>query len=131
MEYNDILIGGPSYRFTDTPVSLQKISELPFVCLSENTMTYQFYSNFYQSHNLTLNPELEAATTDQILPMIKNDLGIGFIPSIFASEALEKQEVFQIPLIEKIPARHICLIESEEHPLSVAAMDMKKILIQT
>lgn len=128
MECQDILIGGPSYHLTDTPVSLKEVSGLPFVCLSEGTMTYQFYSDFYQSHSLTLTSDFEAATTDQIMPMIKNDLGIGFVPFVFAADSLKKQEVFQIPLIEKIPVRQICLIENEEHPLSVAAMEMKKIL---
>lgn len=128
MECQDILIGGPSYHFTDTPVSLKEVSGLPFVCLSEGTMTFQFYSDLFASHNLTLNSDFEAATTDQIMPMIKNDLGIGFVPHVLAADSLQKNEVFQIPLIEKIPLRQICLIENEEHPLSIAAMEMKKIL---
>lgn len=129
MEYEDILICGPDYHFTDTPVSLKEVSDLPFVCLSEETMTYQFYSDFYQSHGLTLKPDFEVAATDQIMPMVKNNLGIGFIPLIFALDALSKKEVFEIPLKEKIPARQICLIENAEHPLSVAAMEMKKLLV--
>lgn len=130
MKFRDILIGGPSYHFTDTPVALNEVRELPFVCLAQDTMTYQFYFEFYRKHNLTFKPEFEATTTDQILPIIQNDLGIGFVPSIFAVDALKKKEVFQIPLIEEIPERQICLVENENHPLSVAAAEMKKILTQ-
>ena len=43
-------------------------------------MTYRFYDEFYRSNHLILKPEFEAATTDQILPMVKNNLGLGFFP---------------------------------------------------
>lgn len=128
--FHDILIGGASYSFLkDKAVSLKELTDYPMVCLGENTMTYRFYEDFYRSNKLTLNPELEAATTDQILPMIKNDLGIGFIPEILAKDALKKQEVYHIPLIENIPGRQICFIENENYPLSIAAKELKRLLI--
>ena len=34
-------------------------------------------------------PEIEAATADQILPMVQSDLGIGFVPTDF----LEKENM--------------------------------------
>lgn len=128
--FHDILIGGPSYSFLkDKAVSLKELTDYPMVCLGENTMTYRFYEDFYRSNKLTLNPELEAATTDQILPIIKNDLGIGFIPEVLAKDALKKQEVYRIPLIEKIPSRQIRFIENENYPLSIAAKELKQLLI--
>lgn len=130
--FHDILIGGSSYSFLkNKTVSLKELTDYPLVCLGENTMTYRFYEDFYRSNKLTLNPELEAATTDQILPMIKNDLGIGFIPEVLATDALKKQEVYHIPLIEKIPSRQIQFIENENYPLSTAAKELKRLLIST
>lgn len=130
MEFKDILIGGPSYSFlTNAPVSLEELKEYPFVCHGRNTMTYQFYESIYHKHGLSLNPELEIATTDQILPIIKNDLGIGFIPEIYAKEALLKNEICQIPLSEELPRRQILFIENENYPLSVAAGELKKLLL--
>lgn len=129
--FKDIVIGGPSYSFLKgTAVSLKELTGYPLICLGENTMTYRFYENFYHSHQLSLKPELEAATTDQILPMIQNDLGIGFLPEIFAKEALKKNEVTRILLNEEIPDRQICFVEHENHPLSIAAKELKKLLLQ-
>ena len=54
----------------------------------------------YRRNDLTLNPEFEAATTDQILPMVKNNLGIGFFPEKMAQEALASGEAFRICLKE-------------------------------
>lgn len=128
--FKDILIGGPSYSFLEgRTVSLKELTGYPLVCLGENTMTYRFYENFYHSHHLSLRPELEAATTDQILPMIQNDLGIGFLPEIFAEEALLKNEVTRIFLSEELPDRQICFIEHENHPLCLAAEELKKLLL--
>ena len=130
INFHDILIGGPSYAFCkDRPLSLHDIAAYPLVCLGESTMTYQFYAEFYRSHNLPLKPELEAATNDQILPMVKNDLAIGYIPEVYASEALAKKEVYQLNLLEKIPERQICFVENQNHPLSIAAKELKALLI--
>lgn len=131
MEFKDILIGGPSYaRHENIPVSLKELSDYPLVCLNENTMTYQFYEDFYRRNHLIFKPELEVAVTDQLLPIIKNDLGVGFLPEIFVRDALAKGEVHQLLLTEEIPPRQICLIESQNQPLSLAAKELKKMLIE-
>jgi len=125
--FRDILVGGPDYaHLTANPHSLRELSAFPLICLGENTVTYHLYEQLYHSLQLPFRPELEAATTDQILPMIKSNLGIGFLPEIYAREALKKQELFSIPLCEDLPQRQICLIENERYPLSRAARELKK-----
>lgn len=129
--FQDILIGGNTFRnLSKTPVSLRDISHYPLVCLGEDTMSYRFYDDFYRKNDLILKPEFEAATTDQILPMVKNNLGLGFFPEELAKEALLSDEVCQIPLQEKIPCREIFLVENTEHSLTVAAGTLKKLLIE-
>lgn len=128
----DVLVGGPAFAFlAEHTVTLREISGYPMICLGENTITYEFYRRFYREHHLELKPELEAATIDQILPMIRNDLGIGFMPEILVREALEKGEVFRLPLKEKIPDKHICFVENETQPLSIAAKALKELIFQS
>lgn len=130
LQFQDILIGGPSYAsYENTVFSLKDTAAYPLVCLGEGTMTYQFYADFYRHHQMILKPELEAATADQLLPMIKNDLGIGYIPEIYAKDALKKKEVYQLCLSEDIPARQICFIENRQYPLSIAADALKDLLM--
>ncbi len=59
----------------------------------------------------------------------KNDSGIGFLPRDLANGALAHKETFHIPLYREPPARHICLIQDRERPLSIAAIAMKEILL--
>ena len=132
MTFQDILIGGKAFSsLADKPLSLAELEKYPLVCLDEHTMTYQFYEHFYRSHGLSLKPELEVAATDQILPIVKNNLGWGFIPEIFAKEALASGEVVQIPLQESIPSREIYLVEKRERPLSIAAGALKNMLLNS
>ena len=130
MHFQDILIGGSEFfELSKKPISLSELKNHPIICLGEHTTTYHFYENFYRSHKLILRPELEAATTDQILPMVKCNLGLGFIPEIFAKNALDTGEICQIHLKETLPHREIYLVENKERPLTVAAEALKSMLI--
>lgn len=130
MQFQDILIGGTSFApYKDRVFSLKEITSYPLVCLGEGTMTYHFYQDFYRENDLDLKPELEAATTDQILPMIESNLGIGYIPDIYVKNALERQSVYQLHLKEQIPKREICFIENRNNTLSVAAKAFKTLLL--
>ena len=68
------------------------------------------------------------ATTDLIMPMIVNNLGIGFLPYAFAEEAIRKGEAVEISVKEGIPDRNICLVTENQRTLSVAAMEFIKMM---
>ncbi len=128
--FQEILIGGRHYSFLkDTPHNLSELLQYPFVCLGKETMTYEFFSNLLLKYDLVFKPDIEVASTNQLMPMIKNDLGIGFIPEHFAREALESGEVFSIPLEEQIPRRSICLVENTSRCPSIAANALKKMIL--
>ena len=94
------------------------------------TATYHFYYNLFLSHGIELIPDTEAATTDQILPLVKNELGLAFLPEEMAKEALQKQDIVQLPLKDKIPKRHVCMVYDSKRPMSIAAQKLKKILLE-
>lgn len=128
--FRDVLVGGPAMAAeADRVLTLAETTAWPFICLGEETITYQCYEAFYRGHGCRMRPDLQAATTDQILPMIKDNLGIGFVPEIFARDAIEKGEVYQLTLAEELPFRQICLLENERYPQSVAANALKELLV--
>ncbi len=132
MQFQDILIGGSAFsHLAKSPVSLTQICRYPHVSLGEDTMSYRFYENFYRNFGLKLKPDFEAATTDQILPMVKNNLGLGFFPEKLAEEALATGDLCRIPLKEQIPGREIFLVEQKKRPLSLAAEALKSLLIHS
>lgn len=129
--FQDILVGGTTFTALGSQeLSLAELRNYPLICLGRETMTWQFYHDLFLSQGLELNPDTEVATTDQILPLVKSDLGLAFLPEPMAQEALRQQRIVQIKLREKIPERQICMVYDRQHPLSVAAQRLKKDILE-
>lgn len=127
--YTERLICSKKYSFlAEKKQHLSDLQRYPFVSLARETLTYEYYTEFFLQHGLVLTPEIEVATSDQLIPVITHDLGIGFVPEVLLNDYPDADEIFEIPLYEKIPARSICLVEDTSHPLSVAAMKLKDML---
>ena len=92
-------------------------------------MTYEFYTQLFLKIGCVWNLDTEVATANQLLPMIENNLGIGFIPDFLARKAIAEGRVFSIPLEQEVPAREILLIEDKTRYLNIAANSLKKMLI--
>lgn len=93
-------------------------------------MTYHFYHQLFLSHGIELTPDTEAATTDQILSLVKSELGLAFIPSKMAEDAIQKREIVALSIHETIPTREVCLVYDRQHPMSIAAQKLKNIILE-
>ena len=124
-----VLVAGPEYAdLAARPLTLQEVADLPLVCLGPGSSTYTFFGQLFAQQGLTLSPDIQAATADQILPMVRYGLGLGFVPMELARGPLEKGEVIQLSLDQPIPARWISLVKDKSRPLSVAALELEKTL---
>jgi len=127
VDVQEIAVCGGAYRsLTGCEITLETLSGYPIISLVEQGSTYRFYRQFFAEHHVPFEPDIEAATADQILPMVKANLGIGFVPVSFLSED-GGQSIYPIELAEKIPLRKICLVESIQYPVAAAAKELKKI----
>lgn len=127
--FRDILVGGPQFAaLAEQELPLKKLSDYPLIFLTRETMTYRFYEHLFFTYGLPLRPDMEAAATTQILALVKNDLGLAFLPEALAAEALEREEVFRIPLREQIPERQVCLVKDTSRTLSIAAEAFEQLL---
>lgn len=107
-------------------VSLAELRDYPLISLGSDTKSFEFYSEFFKSCGEPYQPDIEAFTADQILPVAEAGLGIGFVPPEFIRPS---DNVKIIDLIEEIPMRSICLIKRAEQPLSVAAAKLEKMIL--
>ena len=97
--------------------------------LGPHTATFDFYSRLFAAEGLPYRPDIEAATADQILPMVKSDLGVGFVPDSFARDDIEAGSVFTFSLETPIPKRPVCLLKQENRLLSVAARELERMIL--
>ena len=129
MPFQEILIAGRNFEFLQGRCwALKELQQYPLICLGSETMTYAFYNQFYLSNNLVLQPDTEAATTDQVVPLVKSGLGLGYVPQNFAKDALAAGDVFTIQLKEEIPTRHVVLVQDGGRVPNAAAREFARML---
>ena len=75
-----------------------------------------------------LRPDTEAATTDQMLTLVKSELGLAFVPEPMAKDLLARGELVQLHLQEIIPTRSICLVYDHHRPLNTAARKFQQMM---
>lgn len=120
---------GAAYRtLARREITLEELADYPLICLGRHTKTYELYAGWFLEHGMVLSPEIEAATADQILPMVRSDLGIGFVPEDFLTEEGGSSGVFRLRLREPVPERCICMLKRSDRPLSIAAKQLEAML---
>ena len=130
-KYRDILIAGKRFeelKAGKEELSLKELVSYPWISLTAETITRRFLNEYFEKNGLTFAPDMELATTDMILPAVRHNLGMGFIPAEFADAELESGQVFEIKVKEKLPERNIVLIYDMEYPQSIAAKEFQKFL---
>ena len=130
-KYRDILIAGMRFeelKAGKEELSLKELVSYPWISLTAETITRRFLNEYFEKNGLTFAPDMELATTDMILPAVRHNLGLGFIPAEFAEAELKSGQVFEIKVKEKLPERNIVLIYDMEYPQSIAAKEFQKFL---
>ena len=131
LPFHDVLLCGSQYReLASRPRRLKDLEPYPFICMGRGTGTYEFYQQLFARHNLPLRVDMEAATMDQVLPMIRHNLGIGFYSEELAGPSVSDGTVYQIRLVEPIPERAVCLIEDTARPQSIAMKALRCLLCE-
>lgn len=127
--FQDIVVCGERYRYlTGEKVSFRELTGLCIVSVNKTTKTYEYYRTLFRRYGLEFAPEIEVSTSNQILPIVKNNLGVGFIPASFAENEIANGEVFRLETEEEITPREVCLIKRADFSLSVAAKEFERLL---
>lgn len=109
----------------DRPVTPEELLRYPIVSLGAQSTSYQLYSAYFAAQGLRFAPDIEAATADQILPLVEAGLGIGFVTEDFLHGA---PELHALELTVPLPAREICAVKRTGQPLSLAARELERLL---
>ena len=115
--FRETAVAGRAFAYlADAPLTFADLARFPLVCPNEKTATRRFYAGLFAQNGAPFRPAVEAATSDQILPLVKSNLGIGFVSRDFLTDADGV-----VPLRIDIPAREIRLLKRRDKPLSLAA----------
>lgn len=130
-DFRETAVCGTSFSFlkNNKNITLSQLNEYPLISLGKQTKTYEFFSQFFAQKGVKFAPDIEAATADQILPMVRHNLGIGFVPEEFLDEQ-KSDSIYKLNLEEQISPRSICIVTKEDLPLSLAAKELKNMIIE-
>lgn len=120
IEFKDVLIGGTCYKeLWGKNIELTKLAQYPYISICSGTATRTFYDAFFEKHNLCITPDIEVATTDMIIPMVRNNMGLGFVPNPMIDE--EDTNVHIIITSRGLQKRSINIVYNTATPKSPAA----------
>lgn len=127
--FQDIVIAGKRFRELEgKSLSLKELTRYPVICLSQGTATRKFLEQQFLDEGVSLEPDVEPATTDLVTPLTAHNLGVGFVPENFAAEALKAGSVFRIRLQKELPPRRVCVVSDSSHPVSLAGKQFMSLL---
>jgi len=123
LDFEEILVGGNQYGdLCRTPLALKELSHCPWIGLGQGTATYDLYRNFFLKYHVDMNLDMEVATSNLMLPLIENNLGIGFVPEKLAVPLLEQNRIVHLSLNCHVPKRSIQIVSDKGREKSPAAI---------
>lgn len=122
MSFTEILAGGTQYqRLCEVPLKLEELKNYPWIGLGRGSATYELYKAFFIAHRMDLEPDMEVATSNLMLPLIENNLGLGFVPEKMALPYVKEKRIWQIPVEFAVPDRSVQIAWDKGRGRSAAA----------
>lgn len=130
LDFEEILVGGIHYeKLCQAPVKLKDLKQYPWVGLGRETATYNLYKDFFIRHGVDMELDMEVATSDLMLPLIENNLGIGFVPEKLALPLLKEKKLVKISIDCEVPWRSAQVVSDMGRGKSLAADTFYKYLV--
>ena len=127
-KFHEVAVCGSAFsELLKKKVCFSELLRYPMVSLGAQTKSFELYSEFFSEQGLQYRPETETATADQILPMVKADIGIGFVPKEFL---IGVDGVSVIETEKPLPEREIRIVKRREQTLSLAAKEPEKLILK-
>lgn len=129
-DIQEVPVCGEAFSFLrGRPLSLEELAQYPLIGLGPDTVSFRFFSKIFSQHQLPFHLDVETATADQILPFVREGLGIGFVPEEFLQERSSSAPVQVLSLEEPIPKRSVLLLNRERQVLSAAARKLNQMIM--
>lgn len=120
---------GPKYKEICKDMhTLKELSELPLIGLSPGTLSYEFYNDIFAEYGLEYDLDTITQLDGQNIPLIKSNMGIGFLPETVTS-FYGLTDLCQIEITDPIPDRYLVAIESVKKVNTPPVEGLKNMLL--
>lgn len=103
------LLGNLEYKNQITQaISLKDlVANYPIITQKEPSNTRAFLNSLMEEHHINFHPQFDIVSYSLVKDFAKIGMGISYITKEFTKSELQSHDLFQIPIIEKIPTRHL------------------------
>ena len=113
---NDCFVVNNKYRdLIDKEISLKDLNNYPLILQAKGSNTREFLDNVTKKYDVILKPNIELATYSLIVEFSKIGFGIGYATKEYIKNEINKKELFELKIKEKIPSRYIAIALSKNH----------------
>ncbi len=126
---HDCFVAGQEFAFLkDTPISIKDLASYPLLLLEKGSNSRRFIDSFARRGGTALRPEIELGSSDLLVEFAAVDLGIACVVREFVGSELASGRIFEVRLVEEIPARSAGIVTMKDVPLSRAATEFARLL---
>lgn len=111
MTFGEVPAGGPDYAaLSDRPMTLKEFRLHSIIGLGYGTASYEYYRKVFIEQHLDYEPAMEVATADLVIPLLQNNLGVGFVPEPLATPFFENGSLVPLTLNVPLPSRKVNML---------------------
>lgn len=122
LTFQEIPAGGNEYAaLADRPMTLKEFRLHSIIGLGYGTASYEYYRKVFMEQKLDYEPGMEVATADLVIPLLQNNLGVGFVPEPLAAPFFEDKSLVPLCLDIPLPAREVKMLWDKNRSQSRAA----------
>lgn len=95
-------------------ISINELSQYPLLLQQAKTSTRKALDNILGGSLEIFEPNIEVATTEVMLDLVKKGLGIGYFAKMSVMDKLQSGELIEIPIKEELPKTKIGIVYIKE-----------------
>lgn len=107
-DFDFVMFASPKIKklYSDFITPNQDFSSLARICQPAAGRVRKRFDEYIKSKNFTMGPTIEIRGTQTIKNLVKNDMGICFLPKFTIQEELDKDVLVEIPIDKKFEPIH-------------------------
>lgn len=128
-QVQDCFVTGEKFKhLCNKTQHLKDLVNYPLILLEKSSNSRSYIDQYFKNNLIDVTPAFELGNIDLLIHFAKYDFGIACVIKDFIQDELDKGDLYEVKVIEKIPARNIGVAWVKDVPLSTAAQELISLL---
>lgn len=116
-ELSNCLIANKKFEYilNEAPISIETLNKIPLILPIENSATRVAFEQQFNYTNSSFKPIIEVYSSELLIDLVKNGIGVGYCPKALASKLIKNGELIEIFTDTQLPTTQVCLVYSSNY----------------